>query len=229
MKVMDGTQVNDEEQNDMSKANKSRGRTRFSPWQVEKLRSMFQSCNYPDDVMYESMAIKLNLKQNQVVKWFKNHRWKKRKQGILDPISPEISDSKDYRNKNENSLEDITNQEAHSAPENVETTNLDVNNAIPDENGKRLNDNDNTSEESSTSPENNEYVYLDVNNTVPDENDKSLDGNTIQETHVATYTNDNENLNTQPMNVNNSEDYFDEFSGKFEGVYSLMEAHVKKN
>ena len=59
MKVMDGTQVNDEEQNDVSKANKSRGRTRFSPWQVEKLRRLFLSCAYPDDVMYDSMATKM--------------------------------------------------------------------------------------------------------------------------------------------------------------------------
>ena len=95
LQVMDGT----------SKGKQRRGQTRFVPWQVEKLRRLFLSCAYPDDVMYDSMATTLNLEKHQVVKWFKNHRCRKRKQGILDPISPEVSDSKDYRNNNEKTVE----------------------------------------------------------------------------------------------------------------------------
>ena len=405
LQVMDGT----------SKGKQRRGQTRFVPWQVEKLRRLFLSCAYPDDVMYDSMATTLNLEKHQVVKWFKNHRCRKRKQGILDPISPEVSDSKDYRNNNGKTaggpserseltpggltssrrrrrirrriasgkiLDETTNQETCIAPDDNENVNLDVNNvqdvhntndnrldentnlnvtndkrlneiiieatsnapannenvnleAVPDMNDILLNKNTSTIQATSSAPDNNENTNSDLNNDIPDQNDIELDVSTdellsenlilrppiefeddtiqaassasdtdsnenakdqdmnndvleeddndnlqelldelnkgtyqeeqvaddtiqaassasdsndnakcqdmnndvpeendndtlqkllddlkkgtYQEEHVVTDTNDNGNMNTPPMNVNNSVDYFDEFSGRFDG------------
>ena len=78
---------------------------------------------------------------------------------------------------------------------------------------------------SSASDSNDNAKCQDMNNDVPEENDndtlqKLLDDlkkGTYQEEHVVTDTNDNGNMNTPPMNVNNSVDYFDEFSGRFDG------------
>ena len=410
LQVMDGT----------SKGKQRRGQTRFVPWQVEKLRRLFLSCAYPDDVMYDSMATTLNLEKHQVVKWFKNHRCRKRKQGILDPISPEVSDSKDYRNNNGKTaggpserseltpgglassrrrrrirrriasgkiLDETTNQETSIAPDDNENVNLDVNNvqdvhntndnrldentnlnvtndkrlneiiieatsnapannenvnleAVPDMNDILLNKNMSTIQTTSSAPDNNENTNSDLNNDIPDQNDIELDVSTnellsenlilrppiefeddtiqaassasdsndnakcqdmnndvpeeddndnlqellddlnkgtyqeeqvaddtiqaassasdsndnakyqdmnndvpeendndtlqkllddlkkgtYQEEHVVTDTNDNGNMNTPPMNVNNSVDYFDEFSGRFDGG-AYQEAH----
>ena len=134
--------MDDTQENDMCKV--YRVRSRFLPWQVEELRNMFQSCPYPDEDMYKSMALKLNLQQGQVYKWFLNHRWKKRKQGILDPISPEVSDSKDYRkipNENGKGVDENTVQAASNAPDTNDTMDTDVNSDVPDKNDEELDDN----------------------------------------------------------------------------------------
>ena len=144
-------------------------RSRFLPWQVEELRSMFQSCPYPDKDMCKSMALRLNLQEGQVYKWFMQHRWKKRKQGILDPISPKVSDSKDYRsspNGNDLVLDEINDENLNENPHQEEEVRYKL--FRVDKNGKIIDE-----QEASSVTENIDKT-LDMNKDMPNLNYKSL-------------------------------------------------------
>ena len=78
MQIMDDNLIEEKRKKDMSKKLNMKN-TRYLAWQAEELIRVFESNPYPENDMCESLALKLNLQQHQVYKWFKNRRWRERK------------------------------------------------------------------------------------------------------------------------------------------------------
>lgn len=94
---------------DFQKTNKpQRYRTKFSYYQIEKMKRVFQQNNYPSTDEINNLALKFNLPEGTIRLWFKNYRSKHKK--IHTEESPETNnDSKLYprKPKNENSKKRI--------------------------------------------------------------------------------------------------------------------------
>ena len=78
MQIMDDNLIEEKRKKDMSKKLNMKN-TRYLASQAEELIRVFESNPYPENDMCESLALKLNLQQHQVYKWFKNRRWRERK------------------------------------------------------------------------------------------------------------------------------------------------------